>query len=91
MSFNPDRIKPAQEVIFSRKTKNSIYFYHYLPLPPLFISTLTMLAVVKITPQNHLVLNLDVRLTFNDHINKKLGKPMESVGLPLSCNVFYHV
>ena len=47
MSFNPDRIKPAQEVIFSRKTKNNIHLYHYLPLPPLFISTLTMWQLLK--------------------------------------------
>ena len=36
---------------------------------------------VKTTSQMHLVLNLDVKLTFNDFINEKIGKAMKGVGL----------
>ena len=44
MSFNPDRTKPAHEVVFSRKTKNIIYFNLYFNNAP----------VVKTTSQVHL-------------------------------------
>ena len=71
MSFNPDRHKPAHEVIFSRKTKNIIYPNPYFNNVP----------IVNLTSQKHLGLNLDAKLTFNDHVNEKIGKAMKGVGL----------
>ena len=71
MSFNPDRHKPAHEVIFSRKTKNVIYPNPYFNNVP----------IVNLTSQNHLGLNLDAKLTFNDHVNEKIGKVVKGVGL----------
>ena len=61
MSFNPDRTKPAHEVILSRKSKNIIY-------PNLYF---TNVSIVK-TSQKHLGLNLDVKLMVDDRINEKI-------------------
>ena len=44
ISFNPDRTKPAHEVIFSRKTKNTIH-------PNLYFNNV---KIVKATSQKHL-------------------------------------
>ena len=79
MSFNPEN-KPSHEVILSRNTKNIIYSNLYFSKVP----------IVKTISQKYLGLHLDARLTFNDHINEKIGETMKGVGL-LHCNVFYHV
>ena len=71
MSFNPDRTKPAHEVKFFRKTKNIIY-------PNLYFNNV---PIVKTISQKHLRLNPDTKLTFNDHMNEKIGKAMKGVGL----------
>ena len=71
MSFNPDRIKPTHDVKFSRKTKNIIYSNLYTNNVPIF----------KLTSQKHLRLNLDAKLSFNNHIDEKIGKAIEGVGL----------
>ena len=41
------------------------------------------MPIVKITPLKHLGLDatLDATLTFNDHINEKIGKAIKGVGL----------
>ena len=39
------------------------------------------MPIVKTTSQKHLGLNLDAKLTFNYHINEKIGKTMKGVGL----------
>lgn len=70
MSFNPDRTKPTHAVIFFQKTKNISY-------PNLYFNNM---SVVKITSRNHLGLNLDAQLTFNNHINEKSGKAMKGSG-----------
>ena len=57
---NRDRAEAAQEVILSRKTKNITYLNLYF----------NNLAIVKTASLNHLRLNLDARLAFNDHINE---------------------
>ena len=57
---NRDRAEAAQEVILSRKTKNITYLNLYF----------NNLAIVKAASLNHLRLNLDARLAFNDHINE---------------------
>ena len=71
MSFNPDQTKPTHEVIFSRKTKNIIY-------PNLYFNNV---PIVKTTSQKHLEHKLDLRLSFNDHLNKKNGKTMKGADL----------
>ena len=68
---NRDRTKPAHKVIFSWKTENIIYPNPYFNIVP----------VVKNTSQMHLGLNLDAKLTFNDHINEKIGNVMKDDGL----------
>ena len=53
-----------------QKTKNIYHSLYFNRVP-----------IVKTTSQKHLGLNLDVRLTFSDDINEKLGKVMRGVGL----------
>ena len=62
--FNPDLSKPAQEVIFSRKTNKINH-------PTTTLNTIP----VACTPyQKHLGLYLDEKLNFNHHINVKISK-----------------
>ena len=58
MSFNPDKSKHAQEVIFSRKIKK-------LPHPSLVFSNNN---VLQASSQKHLDVSLDVKLTFDEHL-----------------------
>ena len=39
------------------------------------------MQIVKTTPEKYVGLNVDGKLTFNDHINEKIGKAMKGVGL----------
>ena len=80
MSFNPDKIEPDDAIIFSRKTKNIIY-------PNLYFNNV---PIVKATSQKHLGINLEAKLMFNDHINEKICKSKNGIGLPGSRNIFYH-
>ena len=58
MTFNPDRSKQAQEIIFSRKLKKATH-------PPfLFINN----SVSQVNSQTHLGVILDVKLTFEEHL-----------------------
>ena len=63
MSFNPDRTKQAQEVIFLRKTnisrKSSLQFNNAA-------------AVEQTLVQKDLDINLDSKLSFTEHINDKI-------------------
>ena len=64
MIFNPELSKPAQEVIFSRKTNKINH-------PTTTFNTIP----VACTPyQEHLGLYLDEKLNFNHHINVKILK-----------------
>ena len=67
MYFNPNRILPAHEVVFSRRTKGIIY-------PNLYFNKV---LIVKTTSPKHLGRNLDARVTFNHQINEKIGKTMK--------------
>ena len=79
MPFNPDRTKPAHEVIFSRKVKNIIYpNLHFNDVP-----------IVKTTSQKKVGLNLDTKLTFDDHKNEKIRKAMKGVGLLRKLQCFF--
>ena len=80
MSFNPDKTKPSHKVVLSWKTKNVIYSnLHFSKVP-----------IVKTISQKYLGLNLDEWLTFNNHINEKIGEAMKGVG-QLRCNAFDYI
>ena len=61
MSFNLDKSKQAQEVIFSRKTQTIIH------LPAVFNN----MPVVRSSCQKHLRIYLDEKLNFSNHIKEK--------------------
>ena len=71
MSFNPDPSKQAQEVIFSRKIKK-------LPHPSLVFNNNN---VLQASSQKHLGVTLDVKLTFDKHLNNVLNKVNKTIGL----------
>ena len=64
MIFNPELSKPAQEVIFSRKTNKINH-------PT---TTFNTIPIVPTSYQKHLGLYLDEKLNFNHHINVKILK-----------------
>ena len=71
MSFNPDRTKQAQEIIFSRKKNVTTH-------QPLFFNN----SEIKISlNQKHLGLTLDSNLSFNEHINDQIHQSNKGVGL----------
>ena len=59
--FISDRAKPAQEVIFPQETENITY-------PNLYFNSL---SIVKIASRKYFGLNLDARLTLNNHENER--------------------
>ena len=69
MSFNPDRSKQAQEVIFSRKTSNQSH-------PVL---TFDNIPVNKTTLHKHLGLILDEKLNFEEHLKDKMSKAYKGI------------
>ena len=69
MSFNPDRSKQAQEVIFSRKT--SIQAHPVL--------TFDNSPVTKTAHHKHLGLILDEKLNFKEHLKEKMSKAYEGI------------
>ena len=71
MTFNPDLLKQAQEVIFSRKTVKISY-------PSI---TFNIAPVAHTTCQKHLDLYLDEKLSFYDHIYVKLSKANKGIGI----------
>ena len=71
MSFNPGRVKQAQEVILSRKTNKITH-------PPLYFNNTT----VKLThAQKHLGFHLDNKISFNEHTINKISKTTKGIGL----------
>ena len=75
MSFNLDPSKKAQEVIFSRKVNNVLH-------PPL---TFNNADVGQIRPQNHLGMFLDLKLSFNEHLETVFAKINR--GIPILCKL----
>ena len=63
MTFNPDRSKQAQEIIFSRKLKKVTH-------PPLLFNN----NVSQVNFQIHLGVILDVKLTFEEHLKNVFNK-----------------
>ena len=79
MSFNPDPSKPAQEVIFSRKTKKE---YH----TPLAFNNNN---VSETNSQKHLGVALDNCLSFEDHLKMILNKVNKTIGLLCNFKISY--
>ena len=71
MSFNPDRNKQAQEVIFSRKLRK--VFHPNLSFNDQLIE--------RSVAHKHLGLTLDAKLSFTNCINDKINKTLKGVGL----------
>ena len=69
MSFNPDRSKQAQEVIFSRKTS--------IQSQP--VLTFDNSLVIKIMHHRHLGLILDEKLNFKEHLKEKMSKAYKGI------------
>ena len=60
MNFNPDSTKQAQEVTFSRKSKENVH-------PPLPFNNA---SVTRTSSQKRLGIILDNQLKFDDHLEK---------------------
>ena len=70
MTFNPDRSKQAQEIIFSRKLKKATH-------PPLLFNNNN---VSQVNFQTHLGVILDVKLTFEEHLKNVFNKTNKTKG-----------
>ena len=71
MSFNPDKNKQAQEVIFSRKLRKVFH-------PNLSFNDQ---PIERSVAHKHLGLTLDEKLSFTNCINDKINKTLKDVGL----------
>ena len=86
MPFNPDPHKPVQEVLFSKKNKESIH--------P--VVSLDNIQVEKASYQKHLDLFLDEIPTFKHHIDNTLCKVnkgtavIKKVNACLTAKIFTH-
>ena len=69
MNFNPNPSKQAQEIIFSRKLHNPVYFNH-----------ISVFSVQQVPPQRHLGIYLDTKLNFREHLNNLLNKVNKTIG-----------
>ena len=71
MTFNPDRGKQAQEIVFSRKLKKVAHS------PLLFNNN----NVSQVNSQTHLGVMLDVKLIFEEHLKNVINKTSKTRGL----------
>ena len=71
MSFNPDPIKQAQEVIFSRKIQKTCY-------PSIYFNNK---QVKQVPSQKHLRLILDKKLNFQEYLQNILNKVNKTIWL----------
>ena len=71
MTFNPDRSKQAQEIIFSRKLKKATH-------PPLLFNNNN---ASQVNSKKHLGVILDVKLTFEEHLKNVFNKTNKTIGL----------
>ena len=72
MSFNPDKSKQAEDVIFSRKTQRVIH-------PPAIFNNM---LVVRSSCQKHLGIYLDEKLNFSNLIKEKNFKRKQRYRCP---------
>ena len=79
MTFNPDRSKQAQEIIFSRKIKKATH-------PPLLFNNNN---VSQVNSQKHFVVILDVKLTFEEHLKNVFNKTSKTIGLLWKSLTYY--
>ena len=70
MTFNPDRSKQTQEIIFSRKFKKTTY-------PPLLFSNN---YVSQVNSQTHLGAILNIKLTLEEHLKNVFNKTNKTKG-----------
>ena len=77
MSFNPDITKQAQEIIFSRKKNNTSH-------PSLYFNNT---PIQRKSIQKYLGLFLDEKLSFLEHIGKKVKKATVGVNLMRKLNL----
>ena len=77
MSFNPDRNKQAQEILFSRKIREAFHPNLYFNDQP----------VEKSVARKHLGLTLDQTLSFSVCIDYKINKTLKGDGLKAR---YYH-
>ena len=71
MVFNLDITKQAVEIIFSKKKSTSV-------LEPL---TFKGIPVKQVTETKHLGMILDSKLSFESHLDEKLAKARQGIGL----------
>ena len=71
MSFNPDPLKPAEEIVFSHKITKVVH-------PPLYFNGS---LVKQVSSHKHLGLILDSKLSFAQHINEKIQKGRKWIGI----------
>ena len=69
MLFNPDSSKPAQEVLFSRKKNIQVH-------PNI---SLNNAQVERVSYQKHLVILLDKKLNFKQHIDSAISKVIKKL------------
>ena len=71
MSFNPDPTKQAEEILFSRKLKNTDH-------PPIYFNDI---EVKRVSDHKHLGLILDSKLSFAKHICEKISTARKGIGI----------
>ena len=71
MSFNLDRSKQAEEVIFSRKTSIQLHL----------VLTFDNSPVIKTTHHKYLGLILDEKLNFKEHFKEKMSKAYKGIAV----------
>ena len=71
MSFNPDPLKQATEVLFSNKRLDIIH-------PDIYFNGV---KVKRLSSQKHLGMILDEHLNFNEHMSIKLSNARKGVGI----------
>ena len=70
MTFNPDRSKQTQEIIFSRKFKKATH-------PPLLFNNNND---SQVNTKKHLGVILDVKFTFEEHLKNAFNKTNKTIG-----------
>ena len=81
MSFNPDPTKQAVQVLFSRRIKKVDH-------PPIYFNDI---EVKTVNEHKHLGLTLDSKLTFASHIDEKLKKARNGLGIIKSLSRYLSV
>ena len=81
MSFNPEPIKQAVQVVFTRKSKQ-------IDHPKIYFNDI---EVKTVNDHKHLGLILDSKLSFISHINEKISKAHKGLGINKSLSRFLSV